>query len=465
MNIVTTPFQQLSNDDDFDGVTLSDDDYNLIHTLDNKLNEDKYEWLNYLYDIGEEYIRENVLSMSSEKFHDMMWNELDSMFYLAIENMYSIPEDLYIYLCIPKILLERAFRLIYSKVVPMRSYYFTYIREHIHKDPQLMQAKINQCQSRIQPDQRSDEWYQFRHKIITASNAWKAFDSPSLVNSLIYEKCAPYVKHSSPTNGYINTESPLHWGQKYEPLSIMIYEHQYSTSIGEFGCLPHDKYPFLGASPDGINISVNNPRFGRMLEIKNIVNREITKIPKKEYWIQMQLQMEVCDLNECDFLETRFVEYATEDEYYEDGDEFVTSDGKKKGKLLLFYENNAPLYEYYVPSIHGEYTSWEEDKFLKHENKMFMRTIYWKMDEFSCILVLRNKLWFQEAVIKLKEVSDIIQHEKTHGYEHRAPKKRVRKSSFDISENKCLISITSKVKENIENDLSESVVDENKSID
>ena len=40
-----------------------------------------------------------------------------------------------------------------------------------------------------------------------------------------------------------------------------------------------------------------------------IVNREIDVIPKKEYWGQMQLQMENCDLDECDFLETKFVEY------------------------------------------------------------------------------------------------------------------------------------------------------------
>ena len=49
-----------------------------------------------------------------------------------------------------------------------------------------------------------------------------------------------------------------------------------------------------------------NERYGRLVEIKNIVNREITGIPKKEYWVQMQLQMEVTDLDECDFLETRF---------------------------------------------------------------------------------------------------------------------------------------------------------------
>lgn len=69
----------------------------------------------------------------------------------------------------------------------------------------------------------------------------------------------------------------------------------------------------MGASPDGINVDVNSERYGRMLEIKNIVNREINGIPKKEYWVQMQMQMEVCDLDECDFLETKFVEYENAD--------------------------------------------------------------------------------------------------------------------------------------------------------
>lgn len=38
---------------------------------------------------------------------------------------------------------------------------------------------------------------------------------------------------------------------------------------------------FLGASPDGINIEPNSEKYGVMLEIKNIVNREITGIPKR----------------------------------------------------------------------------------------------------------------------------------------------------------------------------------------
>ena len=77
----------------------------------------------------------------------------------------------------------------------------------------------------------------------------------------------------------------------------------FDTKVGEFGCIPHPTYSVhIGASPDGINIaSESNKRFGRMLEIKNIVNRDITGIPKQEYWIQTQIQMETCDLDECDF--------------------------------------------------------------------------------------------------------------------------------------------------------------------
>ena len=44
-----------------------------------------------------------------------------------------------------------------------------------------------------------------------------------------------------------------------------------------------------------------------MLSARCLSERIITGIPKKEYWTQMQLQMEVCDLDKCDFLETKFI--------------------------------------------------------------------------------------------------------------------------------------------------------------
>jgi len=171
-----------------------------------------------------------------------------------------------------------------------------------------------------QPVQRTPEWYTFRHNLITASNAYKVFETQSSINQIIYEKCQPLkldlFKNDEIQKTMVNVNTTLHWGQKYEPLSVLIYEDMYKTTIEDFGCIEHETYKFIGASPDGINIDPKSDRYGRMLEIKNIVNREITGIPKKEYWIQMQIQMEVWDLDECDFLETKFVEYPDSNSFF-----------------------------------------------------------------------------------------------------------------------------------------------------
>ena len=52
-----------------------------------------------------------------------------------------------------------------------------------------------------QPAQRTPEWYAFRRNLITASNAYKAFESQSSRNQLIYEKCQPLNP-----NNYISDE-------------------------------------------------------------------------------------------------------------------------------------------------------------------------------------------------------------------------------------------------------------------
>jgi putative phage-type endonuclease len=314
-----------------------------------------------------------------------------------------------------------------------------------------MTAKIRILQEKPQPDQRTPEWYERRNNLITASAASKAFGTQASVNQLVYEKCknqseakAAAVSGSAnqsppaPLQGSVN--SPLHWGQRYEPVTVMVYEYRNKTKLGEFGCIQHETYPFIGASPDGINIDVASPIYGRMVEIKNIVNREITGQPKEEYWIQTQIQMEVCDLDECDFVETRFKEYESKEEYGADGTtkEGYTAKGNEKGVILWF--QTAPvltqsghiatptqLYEYApIGATPYEYDKWEVEMFIKHERlgSIWVRTIYWYLDEYSCVLVRRNRLWFDEAAKVLARVWAMIEEERETGYEHRAPMKR-----------------------------------------
>lgn len=69
---------------------------------------------------------------------------------------------------------------------------------------------------------------------------------------------------------------------------------------------------FLGASPDGIS----DYDFV-MLEIKCPPRRVICGTPTDYYWAQMQGQLEVCDLERCDFLECKLAEFNSSDEYME----------------------------------------------------------------------------------------------------------------------------------------------------
>jgi putative phage-type endonuclease len=305
--------------------------------------------------------------------------------------------------------------------------------------------KINYLRNIPQPVQRTPEWYQFRHNLITASNAYKAFESQSTINQLIYEKCKPLVINieENDKQKMVNVNTSLHWGQKYEPLSVLIYEYLNNTKVEDFGCIQHPNYKFIGASPDGINVDKKSTKYGRMLEIKNIVNREITGIPKKEYWTQTQLQMEVCDLDECDFLETKFTEYLDANSFYND----VETKNEFKGVILYFNTvESKPFYLYKPLNItnHDDINEWEEEMIDIYQNKnmVWIKNIYWKLEKISCVLILRNREWFKNNIGQLEKVWKIIEEERVKGYEHRAPNKKLKKISNEPSENniiKCLL--------------------------
>lgn len=349
----------------------------------------------------------------------------------------------------------------FKYIMPPRSYPSSII---LHKpNIEKITDQINILKNKPQPAQRTSEWYSYRYNLITASNAYKIFESQAMKNQLIYEKCKPLADYSSGDNDdfkFVNVNSPLHWGQKYEPLSVMIYEEQFQTKIEDFGCIKHEKYNFLGASPDGINVDETNDRYGRMLEIKNIVNREIDGIPKKEYWIQMQLQMEVCDLDECDFLETKFIEYEDDERFKEDsakdidtdGEEFInlreSVDGKLKGLMIYFQQKNGtPFYDYMPFDLYDEkdIDEWIEKEIEKYETECeytYMKINYWKLEKISCVLVCRNKEWFRLNIEEIEDMWKLIEHERVNGYEHRQPNKRTSNTNNQNTNTNTNITVT-----------------------
>ena len=56
-----------------------------------------------------------------------------------------------------------------------------------------------------------------------------------------------------------------------------------------------------------------------------------------------------------------------------------------------------------------------------------------------CVLVCRNRQWFNVAIPKIQETWNIIEQERLHGYEHRAPNKKQKVNPTNPFENKCLL--------------------------
>ena len=388
----------------------------------------------------EEYVIDNPSAISEPDFHEELLEEIQDIFYIQFEEEILtsdfVEDDL-------NELLEDALNIFITTFYPERSSNQIVLQiETTTATTNVIEEYINLIEQKIiglrnipQPQQRTPEWYQFRWNLITASNAWKAFESQNTINQLIYEKCQP-IKKFDDNNGddeqvkMVNTNTSLHWGQKFEPLSVLIYERKFNTTVEDFGCIQHPTYKFIGASPDGINVDKNVDRYGRMLEIKNVVSRDINGIPKKEYWVQMQLQMEVCDLDECDFLETKFTEYPDYSAYKNDS----ISSEKMKGIIIYFHtKEGKPFYVYKPLDLveEDDVSKWEDDilsLYQSHEyNYTYMKFIYWKLDVFSCVLVLRNKEWFKNNIPQLEKVWKIIEQERVTGYEHRAPAKKVKK--------------------------------------
>jgi len=307
-----------------------------------------------------------------------------------------------------------------------------------------------------QPEQRTPEWYVYRSERITASDAATAIGEHAKEkdpNKLIIKKCDP---------DFFPFEDNIfcHHGKKYERIATMIYEHIENVKITEFGCLPHPTIPFLGASPDGICSRSTldhkfSPLVGRMLEIKCPYTRQIQIEGKVDdgicphyYYLQVLLQMECCDLDECDFIQCRLTEYQNRFDFINDEQENTehyrceyntktTVKAKKinldnrwlKGCIIQFLpkdkigDPNAFYSAKYIypPTLNftpDEYDIWV-NKTLSELNKntegqkllkeyYFDKVLYWKLEKTCVLLIERDVKWFETNLPKFKNFWDKV---------------------------------------------------------
>ncbi len=289
--------------------------------------------------------------------------------------------------------------------------------------PSFTQSRLEYNKSQVerlrqlpQPEQRSPEWYAMRNSMLSASD-WGSILGMSKYgggkNQVLIKKCSPEATFF--------TNDAMQWGIKYEAVAIKIYEHRNQTNVIEFGCIRHPTIHHLGASPDGITPN------GVMVEIKCPSSREIDGIIPEGYYAQVQGQLEVCELDRCDFLECKLYEYDNESEYENDHNKennyFYNHYGGEKGVVCNFYDTQSEklCYEYSELGIRGkELQDWKKDILEKYkENRRYICRgfSYWFLERVSCIPIYRNQEWFYKASKELEEFWNQVCHYRRVGIE------------------------------------------------
>ncbi len=221
-------------------------------------------------------------------------------------------------------------------------------------------ANLKSLLETYQINQRSDEWYKIRQNMLTASDCGSALECNPYQKKidLLIKKCI--IPNETETFNKLEiTNNAIKWGIKYEPVACNIYEKLFTTKVYSLGLLIHPEYKWLGASSDGIT------KDDTLLEIKCIYNRKIQDIiPENHYyWIQCQIQMEVCNIDLCNLFECKFTEY---------------------NDVLEYIDDNNTLFKNFITDENGNVNYWKLEAWKKHE-------------------IVRDKKWFNNNIIKLQE--------------------------------------------------------------
>jgi len=164
-------------------------------------------------------------------------------------------------------------------------------------------------------EQRTPEWYQARNTLLTASDIPPILElSPFCTKYELFQKKLEALCDPS-SYEEISDESPsLKWGQEHEPLARSFYESMPLANgpryVHEVGLVRHPSLSFLGASPDGVVQSKTENGEWWLLEIKCPYRRHFhvdDKTIPLYIWVQVQIQLEVCDIPFCHLFQCRYV--------------------------------------------------------------------------------------------------------------------------------------------------------------
>ena len=258
---------------------------------------------------------------------------------------------------------------------------------------------LKQITTREQVAQHSADWYAQRRNRLTASEFAQILDGRR--GALLRQKIAPASEASDSYGSTValaqedGAMTPFSWGHRFEPIVRAIYEQEIAgpepgTVNDSLGRFSHRSIPYLSASPDGIVMT--GALTGRLLEIKAPKSRQPGPYVPYEYYVQMQIQMEVTDLEAVDFIEAKFQQRHVGSLSPED--EVALVNAEWKGRIQVVTSKDGALRYNYSPPVEDL-----EDAVLsplQDGEDLLEDTIWWLVALYPRT-VLRNPEWWSST--------------------------------------------------------------------
>lgn len=258
--------------------------------------------------------------------------------------------------------------------------------------------------------QRTTEWFEARKTRLTASDLYDAVKGGNVSIRLAKKKANIVVDNIN-----YNAIPALKWGTMFEPMATRSYSQKMNDiNIHDFGLICDTDNKHFGASPDGIN------ELGIMLEIKCPYSRKIMDgvIPDK-YRMQIQGQLAVCKLKECDYIECIFKSIEDEEDYLK------LDNTVKHGVIAEFYNSKGEYVYYYsepnqTPKECLEEITNNRDNYIKDYSDAnaanaalkFSKYTYWKLDEMIIQRVIFNANEWVNIIPKINAFWETVEEYK-----------------------------------------------------
>ncbi len=258
-----------------------------------------------------------------------------------------------------------------------------------------------------QIEQRTEEWIREKVNILTASELSDIWAGPGTRARLVLSKVAGIETTPFTQRLAIRRKEghAMDWGVRYEPVVKQILEQTHHIRITDLGRIRHPTIPRLAASPDGL-ITEGPPMLqGRLVEIKCPPTRPITEDIPQEYWMQMQLQMEVCDLPACEYVEMKFQEVEA-------------SDPRAEGWITLLQAEDGKLqYQYhFTPTPNATPL-----------DLTIIETYGWICVQTRQTTVLRDNYWFASIQKDIEAFWKDVELAREGRFEAPAPRSKIKK--------------------------------------